>query len=255
MTNAVRALAMLPLAACGLNVFPVQDDIELGAQLRDEINSDPESFPVVARMDAPEAYDELERMLDVVLDSEDIQYRDEFAWEIYLIDDDKTLNAFAGPGGYIWIYTGIMRYLKVEDHFVGVLGHEAAHADLRHSTEQLTQTLGIDLLLDVVLGNDRGAISQVTEGLLSLRFSRSDEAQADEFSVRYLCDSEYAADGAAGFFRQIQEDGGVGIPEFLSSHPSPDNRVEDITAQAQELGCPTDLAAEADWQAVLATLP
>ncbi|MEO0602811.1 MAG: M48 family metalloprotease, partial [Myxococcota bacterium] len=197
----------------------------------------------------------LDRMLGIVLDSEDIRFRDEFAWEIYLIDDDKTLNAFAGPGGYIWIYSGIMRYLKVEDHFVGVLGHEVAHADRRHSTNQLTKAVGLDILLDVVVGQDRGAISQVTEGLLGLRFSRDDESEADDFSVRYLCGTEYAADGAAGFFEQIQEDGGVGVPEFLSSHPSPENRVEDIGAQALELGCATDLSAEADWQGVLATLP
>ncbi|MEN0061644.1 MAG: M48 family metalloprotease [Myxococcota bacterium] len=250
-----RSWLLLSLTGCGLNLFSVQDDIDLGMQLRDQINSDPKNFPVVDRMDAPEAYDELERMLGIVLESEDIQFRDEFAWEIYLIDDDETLNAFAGPGGYIWIYTGIMEYLTVEDHFVGVLGHEAAHADRRHSTDQLTQNLGIDLLLDVVLGDDRGALAQVTEGLLSLRFSRADEADADDFSVRYLCNSAYAADGAAGFFRQIQEDGGVGVPEFLSSHPSPDNRVEDITATAGELNCPTEKKTSADWDRVLATLP
>jgi len=253
-TPMTRMLALLPLTACGLNVFTVQDDIDLGMQLQADINSNTSKFPVVPRMDAPEAYDELERMLGIVLDSEDIQYRDEFAWEIHLIDDDKTLNAFAGPGGYIWIYTGIMRYLKTEDHFVGVLGHEVAHSDRRHSTEQLTQAVGLDVLLDVVVGQDRGAISQVTEGLISLRFSRRDEAEADDFSVLYLCDSPYAANGAAGFFEQIEADGGVGVPEFLSSHPSPANRVADIDMQAEELMCPTELS-DADWAAVLATLP
>ncbi|MEM6931813.1 MAG: M48 family metalloprotease, partial [Myxococcota bacterium] len=201
MPMVTRCIALLSLTACGLNVFTVQDDIDLGMQLRDDINSDTKNFNVVARMDAPAAYAELDRMLDIVLESEDIRFRDEFAWEIHLIDDDKTLNAFAGPGGYIWIYSGIMRYLKVEDHFVGVLGHEVAHADRRHSTNQLTKAVGLDILLDVVVGQDRGAISQVTEGLLGLRFSRDDEAEADDFSVRYLCGTEYAADGAAGFFQ------------------------------------------------------
>lgn len=261
MTHPTRALLLVAplLAACdtssGLNLFTIEDDMELGAQVHAEILADPATYPLLDEGQYPDAYNELYRMRDGVLASEDILYRDDFEWNVYIIDDDEVLNAFAAPGGYIYVYTGLMRYLLVEDHFVGVLGHEIAHADERHSTQQLTKLYGISTLLGMLLGDDPGLIAEVASALLSLSFSRADEAEADEDSVYYLCESLWAANGTAGFFAQVTAEGGVEVPEFLSTHPSSDSRVEDINALAKELGCDTSLNADADWQAVLDTLP
>ena len=257
----MRALApflMLSIAGCedGLNLFTIEDDIELGLQLRDEINADPKGFPVVDRADAPEAYGHLDRMLNAVLNSGEVEFADDFAWEIYLIDDDETLNAFAAPGGYLWVYTGLMGFLEVEDDFVGVLGHEVAHADRRHSTEQLTQQYGLDVLLEIVFGESPGVVGELAAGLAGLGFSRADESEADEFSVQYLCQTDYAANGAAGFFSKLVEKGATEVPEFLSTHPSSANRVDDINAIAQQLGCSTEPNPNVPaWSEVLASLP
>ena len=67
--------------------------------------------------------------------------------DLRIIHDDSTLNAFCTPGGYIYIYTGILKFLDSEDEFAGVLGHEIAHADLRHSTRQMTKQYGVQILL------------------------------------------------------------------------------------------------------------
>lgn len=240
------------LGGCGANLFTIEDDIALGQQLRDEVNSMPEEYPVVARSDAPGAYAELERIRDLILQSDDIQYRDEFAWELHLIDDDETLNAFAAPGGYMYVYSGLIRFLDREDDLAGVIGHEIAHADLRHGTEQLTQAYGVSALLAIALGDDPGAIAELAAGLVSLSFSRSDETQADEYSVRYLCDTPYAANGAAEFFRKLE---GASGPAFLSTHPNPDNRVQKIDDLAAELGCSIEPYADANYQALLDGLP
>ena len=97
------ALVSLGLLACrdevGVNLFSVQDDIDLGREVRDEILGDPVAFPVVEFDDAPEAYAHLERGRDAVLASGEVEYATEFDWEVYLIDDPNTLNAFAAPGG------------------------------------------------------------------------------------------------------------------------------------------------------------
>ncbi len=241
-----------------LNLFTIEDDIELGAQLADEIASKPKEYGKILDPGDPanaEAYNHLQRVTDAMIDSEEIRYRDEFVWEFHIIDDDEVLNAFAAPGGYIYVYTGLIHYLEVEDHFVGVMGHEIAHADQRHSTQQLTKAYGVSTLLGVVFGSDPGVIAQVASGLLSLQFSRTDEAEADEFSVYYLCDTDYAANGTAGFFEKLSEEGGVGVPEFLSTHPSPDNRVEDINNLAEDLGCSLDPNPNADWDGFKASLP
>src|SRR5690606_37791799 len=100
----------------------------------------------------PEAYDEIERIGFAVLDSGAVDLRDEFDWEFHLIDDDDTLNAFCAPGGYVWVYTGLIKYVDSEDTLAGVLGHEIGHADNRHTTEQLTEVYGVQVLLEVALG-------------------------------------------------------------------------------------------------------
>lgn len=260
MTRRALLLAplLLPAVACedgGINLFSIEDDKELGAQVHDEILADPETYPLVDENAAVDAYGHLYRVRDQILDSGEVALADEFEWNVYLIDDDETLNAFAAPGGYIYVYSGLMRYLDEEDHFAGVMGHEIAHADERHSTQQLTKIYGISTLVGVILGEDPGLAAEVAAALVSLSFSRQDEAEADEDSVYYLCETVYAANGTAGFFEKLSSEEGVEVPEFLSTHPSSESRVEDINALAEELGCSTELWAEADWPAVLDSLP
>ncbi|MCP4522472.1 MAG: M48 family metalloprotease [Cytophagales bacterium] len=241
--NGIILLAVLfGLTTCGDKsaidlLYPVSKDKELGMQLRDEIAKNPSEYPVVPRSQAPEAYKYLELMRDKILASDDVRYKDEFAWEIYIIDQD-VLNAFAAPGGYIYVYTGLIDYLDNESDLAGVLGHEIAHADQRHSINQMVKQYGVQLLLDIALGKDQSKIKEVTGGLVGLKFSRSDESEADEFSVNYLCPTDYKGNGAAEFFRKLEEEGqSSGVPEFLSTHPSPENRVENIDNLSKELSC------------------
>lgn len=258
-----RGLAVFPLllasVACtdggGINLFSVNEDIELGQQVRDEILGDPATYPVVDRADAPEAYAHLDRIRDEVLASGQVDYEKRFEWEVYLVDDDETLNAFATPGGYLFFYTGLIEYLEHEDHFAGVMGHEIAHASRRHSTQQLTKAYGVATMVEVVLGRDPGLAAEIAQGLVSLSFSRHDEADADDQAVIYLCDTDYAADGTAGFFAKLEEEGGANLPEFLSTHPNPENRVDDISWMAEDMGCDTTLADGAQWVAFQASLP
>lgn len=248
-------MLFLSLIACeatsGLNLFTIEEDIELGQSVVAEIEADPETYPVLDRDQYPDAYGHLERMRDEILATGEIIYADDFEWTIYIIHDDEVLNAFAAPGGYIWVYTGLMHFLTSEDALAGVMGHEMAHADLRHSTELLTRAYGFAYLLDAVLGDDRGVGSELAEAIITLGFSRENEAEADSGSVQYLCPTEWAADGASYFFEDLES---YGVPEFLSTHPSSETRVEDIRAEAEALGCDTTLV-DADYQDILDTLP
>jgi predicted Zn-dependent protease len=130
------SLALVPvLAACegeALNLFTIEDDMDLGAQLKAEIEANPEEYPLVDAAEYPDAYAHLDRVVGEVLDSGEVEYHDDFAWEFYLIDDD-VLNAFAAPGGYVYIYTGLIEFLSHEDELAGVIGHEIAHAANRHT--------------------------------------------------------------------------------------------------------------------------
>ena len=140
-------------------LFGVQDDIALGQQVSAEIESDPAQFPILSEEEYPDAYTHIQRITDNILNSGKVQYRDEFTWEVKLIHDDEVLNAFCTPGGYIYVYTGLIKYLDTEDQLAGVMGHEIGHADLRHSSRQLQRFYGISVLLGLILGENPNATS------------------------------------------------------------------------------------------------
>lgn len=220
-----------------INLFSIQDDIALGKQVSQQIESDPKQFPVLPEKGNEEAYKYIRGLTTQLLRSGKVAHANEFDWAVKIIKDDKTLNAFAVPGGHLYVYTGLIKFLDTEDQLAGVMGHEIAHAAQRHSTQQMTKVYGLDALRQIITGNkDPGVLEQIALGLVSLKFSRKHEAEADEYSVVYLCNSSLNAAGAAGFFEKIKGKGGT-PPEFLSTHPDPGNRIKDIKAKAQSLGC------------------
>ncbi|CAN5294260.1 hypothetical protein BH09BAC1_BH09BAC1_17200 [soil metagenome] len=237
------------------NIFTIADDKQLGMQVKAEIASDPVQFPILSETQYPQAYTYLRGLRDKILNGGKVFYKNEFVWELYIIQDDNTLNAFCAPGGYIYVYTGLIKYLSSEDELAGVLGHEMAHADRRHSTDQLTKQYGIGTLVSVVLGNNPGKLTEIAEGLLFLGFSRSNETEADEYSVKYLCPTDLNAAGAAGFFEKIEAQGGSNPPQFLSTHPNPDNRIQHIHEVEVEEGCAGTNTNDSGYAAFKASLP
>lgn len=220
----------------GFNLFTPEQDMELGKQVEQEIASDPKQFPILPEKGNEQVYNYIRGITRKILNTGKVNYSDKFAWEVKIINDNQTLNAFCTPGGYIYVYTGIIKYLDSEDQLAGVMGHEMAHAALRHSTRQMTKLYGLSALTSILTGKaEPGLLEQIALGLVSLKFSRTHETEADEHSVIYLCGTDYRADGAAGFFKKIES--GSNPPEFLSTHPNPGNRIEDIQAKAKSLGC------------------
>lgn len=260
--------SMLFFSSCEQNdgvIFSIQDDIKLGQQVSEEVDSTYRAQGKLiertsSNANTQKAYQSLDRIVNRVLNSGEVKYRTDFPWAVKIIKDDKTLNAFATPGGHIYVFTGLIKFLNDEDHFAGVLAHEIAHADKRHSVKQLQRDYGIALLLSVALGNDPGTLrniaGQLAGTLAGLRFSRDAETEADNTSVVYLGGTNYyACDGAAGFFIKMEQESQQGTtPEFLSTHPNPDNRIQNIQKQAEQKGCKTTTAADTDLQQLKSAL-
>ena len=234
--------------------FPVSKDVQLGTQLKNEIAANPEQYPLLDEGVYPEAYAHIRRIRDNILKTGQVTHAEDFDWELKIIHDDKTLNAFAAPGGFIYVYTGLIKYLESEDQLAGVMGHEIAHADRRHSVNQMVKQYGVQVLLDVVLGQNQGLLTEMAQNLVGLKNSRSDESEADEYSVIYLCPTNYHAAGAAGFFVKLAEESTGLNPVFLSTHPDPDNRVADINGKKDELGC-SGTEKNGQYQAIINSLP
>jgi len=201
---------LLFLGACdkdgNINFFSIDEDLQIGQQVAAELEAD-SSVIILDEQEYDTAYRFIRAMTEKVLASNDIRYRTEFPWQVKIIYDDNTLNAFCAPGGYIYVYTGLIKYLDTEDQLAGVMGHEIAHADKRHVTDNMTRAYGYETLLSIFFGEDQGTIAGIAKGLVNLSYSRKAETEADEFSVKYLCDTEYQANGAAGFFQKIINEG------------------------------------------------
>ncbi|WP_139922936.1 M48 family metalloprotease [Hymenobacter sp. DG01] len=226
--------------AQGLNLFSINQDIALGAQVAKQTDSLYRAKgQLLERSRNPRAYQLLDGVVKRVLDNGNIKYRTQFPWDVQIIKDDQTQNAFATPGGHIYVFSGLIKFLDNENQLAGVLGHEIAHADRRHSTQQLQQQYGTSLLLGLLLGNrSSNQLVQIAAGLGQLKFSRGFETEADKYSTIYLNGTRYySCDGAAGFFIKAEKQGAAGTPEFLSTHPNPGSRIQNIQRSAQQLGC------------------
>jgi len=257
--NVMLLIVLIPFMGCkdgGINLFSLQRDIDLGKQVETEIAANPTDYPILSETQYPEAYGHLRRITRTILNSGEVSHKDDFEWKTYLIKDDNTLNAFCTPGGYIYVYTGLIKYLEKESHLAGVMGHEIAHADRRHSTDAMTRQYGVSLLLQIALGENPGALTQLATQIAELSYSRKAESEADDYSVIYLTPTEFQGNGAAGFFQKLLDQGqGGATPEFLSTHPNPDNRVESINAKWKELNGPTRDEVAGRYEAFIASLP
>ncbi len=163
-----------------------------------------------------------------------------YKWEFVLIDDDKTVNAFCLPGGKVAFYTGILPLCQDEDGIAVVMGHEIAHAIARHGAERMSQGLIINLtgnLLAVAVANktpeaQRAILDAYGLGTglgVVLPFSRKHEYEADYIGLILMSKAGYNPNSAVDFWkRMLKLSAGRNIPEFLSTHPNDEKRIENI---------------------------
>ena len=151
----------------------------------------------------------------------------------FRVVDDASVNAFALPGGFIYVTRGIMTHLNSEAELVTILGHEIGHVTARHSVNQMSkqQLAQIGLVAGMVLSPrvaQFGNLAQTGLGILFLSFSRSDESQSDELALKYMTAAGYDPREMVDVFRMLegvsQQAGGGRLPQWLSSHPNPGNR-------------------------------
>jgi len=235
------------LAACvDVNVFPPSEDVRLGAELDREIRTNPRQYPVLQNERVRQYVQDI---VNRIVASPHIRYRGTFAYRVTVLHDDQTINAFCTPGGYIYVYTGLLKFLDNEATLAGVLAHEIAHAERRHATERMTKAFGAQLLMDIVLGKrpDRTAelAANLFAGLALLANSRSDEAEADDFSFRYLQGTPWYPGALVFFFEKLAQQRQSRLPaveRLLSTHPLPEDRVEAMRKriQAAGLSAPTE---------------
>jgi len=243
MRRVPAVLALVALVACATNpatgkkelsLMSEAQEIQLGQQMDGEIRREMGVYND----------EELQRYVsDVGMRLAKASERPQLPWHFTVVDV-PAVNAFALPGGYIYLTRGILPFLHDEAQLAGVLGHEIGHVTARHSAQQYTQatTAGIGVTLLSIFVPEARPFQNITEtalGVLFLKYGRDDELEADRLGVRYTAATGWDPSGVAGMLRtlgRLDEASGSrkGVPNWLSTHPAPQDRVQKLQAVVQQ---------------------
>jgi beta-barrel assembly-enhancing protease len=221
----------------GKNKYSVSDDVKLGQQAAAEVEK---QMPILHDDETTRYVQDVGRRLVQAIPSEFQQSQFRYTFKVV---NARDINAFALPGGPMYVNRGMIEAARNEGEMAGVMAHEISHVALRHGTTQATETQkyqvlgGIGAIAGAILGGGVGEmVSQGTQlfaGGFALKYSRKYETQADILGAQILARAGYDPRDLANMFRTIeQQSGGSRGPEWLSSHPNPGNRYERINQEA-----------------------
>ncbi|PRP68034.1 M48 family metalloprotease [Nonlabens agnitus] len=176
------------------------------------------------------AQDQLDRIGYQLVQSS-VAKNSNYKWDFHLLADDQTINAFALPGGQCFITAALYAQLEDEDQLAGVMGHEIGHVIARHSAERIQQQgLANGVITGVsVAAEGGGEAAQAIAQMLTMKYGREDELQSDELGVKMMIDAGYDPYEMIGVMEILAAAGGPNrVPEFQSTHPDPENRIQKI---------------------------
>ncbi len=210
-----------------------QQEFQLGLQVHEELKKENTKFSENQQVGV--YVEQMAKKLTAQADKD----RPGVTWQYYVIDDPKTVNAFATPGGRIYVYTGLLLAAQNEAEVIGVLGHEIGHVVARHSARQLVAQKGIEVVSNMALGKNAGEVATLATALTGkgalLAYGRGHELEADEYGARYSNGIGYDPHGLITFFTRLSAGGqDPGILVWLSTHPSNTERIDKLKALITE---------------------
>ncbi len=216
-------------------------EMKLGAQAYQQVLNDPNTKISTNPAETEPVQRVANRVIEAAKKSKYAQTAQKFNWEVSVIKDDKTKNAFALPGGKIAIYTGIFPMAKTEDGLAAIMGHEVVHALARHGAERMSHKLGAQAVLtgtqialkgsDVGASNSRAIMQALGLGVevgLILPYSREHESEADYVGLILAAQAGYDPRESVRVWQRMQQAGGQRPPEFMSTHPSHGTRINQL---------------------------
>lgn len=241
----VWTMAVLPLAAIGQtrisapkNKYSVQDDIKLGRQAAAEVDR---QFPMLNDQAVEREVEEVGQRLVASIPQQFQHPEFNYRFEVVNASD---INAFALPGGPMYVNRGMIEAARNEGEMAGVMAHEISHVALRHATAQATKQSSFGSQLGVIgmvlggaiLGGQTGAqLGAMGAQAWMTKYSREYETQADVLGAQIMANAGYDPRDLANIFQTIERQGGSRGPQWLSSHPNPGNRYQNINREASLL--------------------
>jgi predicted Zn-dependent protease len=253
---ALAAVLVACLAAgCGsggagnFNLISIDEEWQLGQQLSQEIaqqvkfNNDP----------AVNAY--VRQIGQKIVAASPAPFN-ALPWDFHVVED-PSINAFAIPGGHLYVNTGLIAVAENASELAGVMAHEASHVVARHSTEQISRQYGVSILAGLVLGQNPGQLQQIAAQIVAggafARFSRDNEREADELGIAAMHRAGYDPRGMAAMFRVLlahQQSEPGRVEQFFSTHPTTEARIRDAESRAAQLSSAGTVTDEPQFQDV-----
>ena len=220
----------------------VSEEMKMGAQAYDQVKSDPKMKTSQDPREIEPVKRVAARIVEAAKRSKYAEMAQQFQWEVAVIKDDQTANAFALPGGKMAVYTGIFPMAKTEAGLAAVMGHEVVHALARHGAERMSQgqatSIGVQVLGTAAgVGTGSAALGQATMAALGvgaqvgmlLPFSRKHESEADYIGILLAADAGYDPRESVALWERMGQMSGGGAPaEFMSTHPSHETRIDQL---------------------------
>jgi predicted Zn-dependent protease len=221
------------------NSFKPSEDVQLGRQAAAEVR---QQLPILRDRTTDALVDAIGRRLVASVPDRFKQPAFRYSFDVVNL---REINAFALPGGPMFLHRGMLQAARTDDEVAGVMAHELSHVVLRHGTLQAAKAQKFQLgalagqVLGAIVGGQKGAIiaqgSQFGLGTYFLKYSREYEREADLLGAQMMARAGYDPRQMANMFRTIQQQGGNSGPEFLSDHPDPGNRYDAIVREARSL--------------------
>jgi predicted Zn-dependent protease len=215
-----------------LMFYPEDKDITIGRKYAPEVEK--ELGGKIANEDLQDYIDRLGQKIARVSQRPDLEYH-------FVALQDKSTNAFALPGGYIFVLRGMLEKLKTEAQLAALLGHEIAHVVARDSMAALSRQRAIDVLMVAAIAGQAPGEAVRAAGLtrlfLDLRYSREDEREADLAGLNYMAAAGYDPNGAVELIQILEDEHAVRSLEFFSTHPSPRNRRQYMAQEIENRYC------------------
>lgn len=233
LVSLLASCAMLQQVADGAGdvatdaLLPVAEENKLGKQLSKEVEKELKLHPS----------DEVQKYVKalgakVAKGARDVPEGIRFTFKV--VDDDKSVNAFAMPGGYIYVYSGLLKRASDEAEVTAVLGHEVAHVTQRHVARRLIAMYGIDAVTKLALGEEPGLLGQIASNIVGtgvmLKYGRDQERDADAAGLPYTARAGWDPNGMVSFFEKLKKDEGSPYLVILQSHPLPSERIANVKA-------------------------
>lgn len=218
-------------------VLPVEDENRLGQQMKAQLAQE------LTLLDDPQVVGYVRQLGQQIVQAAGDDVPEGIQFDFNVVDDDRTLNAFAIPGGSIYVYTGLLEAMKDEAELMGVLGHEVAHVTRRHIAQQLAAQYGAETLTSLLgsAGGVTGLVGQLAGSVASqgylLKYSRDQEREADHVGMAYEKEAGWDPSGMVGFFQTLQERTGEtsSMAALLQTHPTSEERIENARERLEEL--------------------